>query len=406
MYKLIWENTLESCMSDATFYSICASITAFQNNEFKYISEILDFPGWRIVKNKQADNDKYYTYLQTLIENSQIAYKKIVSKANIKNTKLHYTEARLVQLLEEKGIGRPSTFSSLVDKIQEREYVKKDNIKGREIVCKDYELEGLDIFEEEVKREFGNEKNKLVIQPLGIMVIEFLDKYFSEIFNYEYTKNMEDDLDIIAQGKKVWYNLCGSAYEELNNLIKSTSGEKKKEIKIDENHTLVFGRKGPVIKSKDETNKTVFKNVKKDIDMFKIDSYKLEDLVDEERIDEKFLGMYDNNKLYVKKGRFGLYALWGENTKSLKGMFGNRPLENLTYDEIVKLIEEEGGPGCIRKISNTLSIRNGKYGDYIFYKNPSKKKPDFLKLKTFNDDYKTCDIQILQDWIFENYKVK
>ena len=58
----------------------------------------------------------------------------------MKETKQHYTEARLVQLLEEKGIGRPSTFSYLIDKIQERNYVKKEDIKGIEINCKDYEL--------------------------------------------------------------------------------------------------------------------------------------------------------------------------------------------------------------------------------------------------------------------------
>jgi DNA topoisomerase-1 len=89
----------------------------------------------------------------------------------LKNTKSHYSEARLVQLLEENGIGRPSTFSMLVDKIQEKEYVKKQDIKGKEIECKDFELDTDKLVKElMVKREFGNEKGKLVIQPLGIIV--------------------------------------------------------------------------------------------------------------------------------------------------------------------------------------------------------------------------------------------
>jgi len=97
-----------------------------------------------------------------MIKNEIIKYKKMISKVTIKGIKQHYTEARLVQLLEEKNIGRPSTFSSLVDKIQERGYVKKEDIKGNEIICNDYELENDEIFEIETKREFGNEKGKLV----------------------------------------------------------------------------------------------------------------------------------------------------------------------------------------------------------------------------------------------------
>ena len=125
MYKLIWENTLESCMAVASFHSVKATITAFQNTVFVYSSELIDFPGWKIVKKKYSTDNKEYQYLQTIKQTSIIPYKKICSKVTIKGLKQHYTEARLIQLLEEKGIGRPSTFSSLVDKIQERVYVKK-----------------------------------------------------------------------------------------------------------------------------------------------------------------------------------------------------------------------------------------------------------------------------------------
>ena len=152
MYKLIWENTLESCMTSASFNSVTASISAFQNNKFTYTSELIDFPGWKIVAKKYSTENKEYQYLQNIKQNSPIPYKKICSKITIKGSKQHYTEARLVQLLEEKGIGRPSTFSSLVDKIQERGYVKKEDVKGKEIICKDFELENDEICEVENKR--------------------------------------------------------------------------------------------------------------------------------------------------------------------------------------------------------------------------------------------------------------
>ena len=81
----------------------------------------------------------------------------------MKDLKQHYTEARLVQLLEDKGIGRPSTFSSLVEKIQERGYVKKTNVAGKKVTCKEYEMDNKgDIFESETTKEYGNEKNKII----------------------------------------------------------------------------------------------------------------------------------------------------------------------------------------------------------------------------------------------------
>ena len=85
---------------------------------------------------------------------------------------IHFSEAKIIQMLEHNGIGRPSTYASLVEKIQEREYVKKKDVKGNKIECKNWELE-IDKIKEIVEiKEFGNEKEKLIIQPLGSSVHE------------------------------------------------------------------------------------------------------------------------------------------------------------------------------------------------------------------------------------------
>ena len=129
MYQLIWQRTLESCMSPAVFYSITANISGYLNTHYTYSSELIHFPGWKIVSQTYSSENKEYHYLQTIKPDGVIPYKKIVAQVAVKNVKHHYTEARLVQLLEENGIGRPSTFSMLVDKIQERGYVKKEDVK-------------------------------------------------------------------------------------------------------------------------------------------------------------------------------------------------------------------------------------------------------------------------------------
>ena len=432
MYKLIWENTIESCMKHSIFLSITASIKGEMDTIFKYTSEKIDFLGWKIVEyngNNEKENDKYYQYLLTIKENMILPYKKIVSKVTLKNNKTHYTEARLVQLLEEKGIGRPSTFSSLIDKIQEKGYVKKENVKGKEIVCKDYELEGEDIFEIETKREFGNEKNKLVIQNLGVIVMEYLDTNFQELFDYNYTKDMEEKLDKIAHNNDIWHVVCSNYYDEIKKLVGKLDDMEKLEIKIDDKHSYIIGKHGPTIKCVEDGNIS-FKSVKKDIDIARLKNceYKLEEIITETKKNDNNIGKFEGKDLYLKKGKYGLYAEWGTNKKSMK-CFGNRPIENIEYMEVLKILEEyknykneckSGSSGSdsensskkrqvniniVREISKNITIRKGKGNDYIFYKTKDMTKPQFYKLNEFKEDYKICDKKILKSWIQEKYNI-
>ena len=100
-------------------------------------------------------------------------------------------------------------------------YVLKQNIDGKEVKCTDYLLIG-DVLEEiENKRMIGNEKNKLVLQPIGRLVIEFLIKNIPELFEYNYTRNMEKNLDQISGGNKNWYELCKECYQLLKNISRT-----------------------------------------------------------------------------------------------------------------------------------------------------------------------------------------
>ena len=424
LYKLIWETTLESCMSQSEFLQVNASISAPFESKYSHISEIVDFPGWKIVKNKftDAEKSKVYTYLQTIKQATAYDYKKIACTMSLTDTKSHYTEAKLVQLLEERGIGRPSTFSTLIDKIQERGYVKKEDISGRKLECIDFELEEDTITEKKTTREVGNEKNKLVIQQLGIIVMEFLDKHFNELFNYDYTRLMEDDLDKISRGEKDWPLLCDSCLKTMEESCKELKDEEKHEIKIDENHSYIIGKYGPVIKcvegkTPDGKDKVVFKPIKKDINLEVLEKgeYKLEDLldVDAKKKGDPPIGEFHGEDLFIKKGKYGLYAHWGENNKSLS-CFGNRPIANITYDEVLAILmkdELDGklgkkGPNIIREITTNISIRNSAHGDYLFFKTAKMKKPVFYKLGGFKGDYKMCNIELLKSWIIDEYKIR
>jgi len=413
LYKLIWSNALESCMAPASYNQVVANISAYDEKKFIYSSELIDFPGWKIVTKNYTIDNKEYQYLQTIKKESIIPYKKVYAKVTIKGLKQHYTEARLVHLLEEKGIGRPSTFASLIDKIQERGYIKKEDIKGKELVCNDFELEDGEISEIETKREFGNEKGKLVIQPLGIIVMEFLEKHFDELFKYEYTSDMESVLDKISKGEEVWHNLCSKCNKQIDNIIENMTMEHKIEYKIDDNNTYIIGKFGPVIKHVEEVDgkeEVQFKPIKKDIDIKKLEKgeFTAEDIIDNNKIVKTHytLGQWEGKDVYLKKGKFGLYITWGENSKTLKEL-GNRPIENITFDEVKVFLEE--GTNLIRNINASASIRRGPKGDYLFYKTTRMKKPQFHDIKSFvtetKEDYKICDMNILKSWLKEKYNI-
>lgn len=425
MYKLIWETTLESCMSPAEFYSIKATIQGPMKCHYTHTSEKLSFLGWLAVNNRpqsREEEERNYNILSNH-QNPNVKYAKIYSKLTMKDTKQHYTEAKLVLLLEEKGIGRPSTFSMLVEKIQEREYVKKQNVAGKSIICKDFELEGDEIFEIETTREFGNEHGKLVIQPLGVIVIDFLEKYFAPLFDYNYTKKMEDALDMIAGGSNlVWKNICKECLDQIDDLTyqlatpdadvnakTSRLGVGKVEYKIDDLHSYIISKNGPVIKCTNKaTNEITFKSVKDNIDVHKLErgEYSLEDIlsvsIPNTSANDYNLGNYEGHDILLKRGKFGIYATWGTETHSLK-CFGNRPIENINYHDVVEVLQKSGN--VIRKINDEMSIRTSKRGNYLFYKTAKMRKPQFLTLKDCALDYAECEVSIIRQWIYDTYNI-
>ena len=409
LYDLIWKRTVESCMSNAEFNVSVASIDAPLETTFKYKAEQITFAGWLAVEGKYEKQSKDYILLSNMRNNTTTPLKKIECKFGLVDMKTHYTEAKLVQILEELGIGRPSTFAMLVDKIQERGYVEKKNLDGRQITEEDFSIEANEpqIISEDVTRTFGNEKGKLVIQPLGIIVMEFLANHFDALFNYEYTKQMEDQLDLIAKGELVWHNLCASCDNQLTTLTGALTEEDMFKVEIDAENTLIIGKHGPVIRHIDQNDETnvSFIPVKKDINIANLEGCTVDDIKDEIKPNTS-LGKYEGENLYVKKGKYGIYAIWGGTRRSLAKEFGNRPVENITYQEVLDILDKESPlkdptkpVGLVREISPYISIRTGKYGDYIYYKTTRMTKPKFLKLAGFVGDYKTCPISVFKEWL-------
>tara|TARA_B110000967_G_C18874587_1_gene557547 strand:+ start:79 stop:2445 length:2367 start_codon:yes stop_codon:yes gene_type:complete len=412
MYKLIWKNTLESCMSEAKYVNTPVCISApniivdnkSKKTEYKHVIETPVFLGWKIVTDKQLEQNEEIglkMYFRTFLD-KEVKYSKIESNVVVRSKHSYYNEASLIKKLEEIGIGRPSTFAMIVETIQERGYVKCDDVLGQIHQCMEYILPWKsDVQKIQLEKTFGNEKSKLQIHPAGILAIEFLLKNFESMFSYDYTKQMEEDLDNIAKNNKTWNMLCEECLDEITQLSKKIEKVGKEKYMIDDNHEILFTQYGPSIRKTLEDGSIEYLKVQENVDVEKLrnNEYDLETIL-EKPIES--LGKYEKHDMYIKKGRYGHYLSWNEQTYNLKTWTSS--IDKFTYKDALEIINtSKKDNNTIRTITSELSIRNGKFGPYIFYKTLSMTKPKFFPLKKCPLKYEQCDETELEEWIQTNY---
>ena len=391
MYNLIWKQTLQSLMKEAIINEQQFILPLdYEDYHFYHTSETIVFDGWTILdKKSNADFSNYLTSINT----NNIVYSKIFSKGSMTNTVSHYSEASLVKKLESLGIGRPSTFSSLIEKIKERKYVDKKNIQGYCLQLNNYEI--VDNKINKIKSEiiYGNENNKLVITSLGIMVIENLIHNFQSLFEYSFTESMENKCDQIANGTLDKLSTSLNYKNMIEELISNVQNKDK--YMIDEQHEFIIGKNGPVLKTTQD-GKTIFKNIIIDVDFDKIKNkeYTLDQLLLENN--DINLGTYSEQDIIIKTGKFGPYFIFDNKNISLNKI--NKPIDKITIIDCINLLTESKN-NILKEFSNNLSIRNGNYGHFIFYKTDKMKKPSFISLKNFNGDYLTCDESLIEEYI-------
>lgn len=424
LYTLIWANSLQSCMASAIYSVIRAEIVSpIPKVSYFHSAELPVRLGWQTIgksahiepetedTSETISTDTIYNYYKTLAS-IPVNYNKITAKFNVKTSKQHYTEAKLVSLLETRNIGRPATFSSLIDKIQERDYVAVQTIDGKQVKCVDYELSDDEIKEITAMRSFGKENKKLIIQPIGKIVIEFLVKHFNDLFVYEYTANMENALDAIAKGEKEWQSLCQECYDQIKLLVDKIAVKPINKNQLDANHSLYVGKYGPCIKFSAPDKQTKYYKIKKDVSINDLLEKKIsvEDAIVDAENPEGYLGDYNGEKIIVKDGKFGPYVQYNAKSYSIKTLSTEPSLE-----DVIELIQQKDASATttspssniLRQISTNpeLSLRKGQYGPYFYYKTPKMKQPKFYPTKGCPFDATSTPIDKLLQWFKEAHGI-
>jgi len=416
LYTLIWTTSLQACMSAAKSHKTGIRVSCPLPEKFyEYVVETPLHLGWRKLtesSEKGGGSEGLLFYFQS---QNLVPWSKIETETALESRVSHYTEASLIQKLEEIGIGRPSTFASLVATIEDRGYVKKTDIKGHTVVCTDYELTPDNVVNTRTfEKVFGQEKSKLVLQPIGSLVLAFLLAHFDTLFSYGYTESMEQALDSIAampanEAAQSWTTVCRQCLDELVERMDPLKSAKKQTFALqDANYELVFNSYGTSIKHVLEDGSTEYLSLNPeimdslDLEKAKRGEYSVEDLAF-----KNHLGVYDGHNVTIKTGKYGAYAQWDNNTQSLKSL--DKPLNEITLADFLSLVEsksdESKDKSTLRVLTPSLSIRKGKYGAYIYYKTDTMEKPDFYSLKAMRTKWTTQDTPALIQWIQNTYNI-
>ncbi|MBM78272.1 MAG: DNA topoisomerase I [Crocinitomicaceae bacterium] len=319
LYQLIWKRTIASQMSDAEIERTNVQIGhSIQKNPFVAVGEMIRFDGFLkvYIESKDDDEDQEGSgLLPSIKEGQSLNCLGITGVQKFSRPPARFTEASLVKKLEDLGIGRPSTYAPTIKTIQDRGYVEKKELEGN---LRDYKFFSLisDELKIETRQErFGADRNKLIPTTTGDVVNEFLVEHFQKILDYNFTADVEKELDLIANGDLEWTNMLDKFYHPFHKNIESTqenaaraTGERLlgEEPGTGEPVYVKLGKYGPIAQigeTSDESKKPKFASLKTDQN---IKTISLDEALSLFQY-PKNLGQIEGVDVFLKLGRFGPY---------------------------------------------------------------------------------------------------
>lgn len=389
LYNLIWKRTIASQMADAQVEKTQVEISISGRKEmFEASGEVVKFDGFLKVYFESNEDENVTGEFHTLPPmkvGNVLTHKEVVATQRFTQQPNRYSEAMLVKRLEELGIGRPSTYAPTISTIQARDYVVKGESKGTKRNFEQITLKGSKLSTKTKSELVGNEKGKLIPTDVGMVVNDFLTKFFPQILDYNFTAKVETEFDEIAEGKKKWNDEIKEFYKDFHPEIEKVSAMRL-EHKVGERIlgndpvtgkpvSVKIGRYGPLVQlgSTDDSEKPRFASLQKDQSVATItldEALKLFEM-------PRSLGSFEGKEVVVAIGKYGPYL-------KHDGKFVSVPKEvspySITLDEAATLIKEKRTTEA-KKVLMTfdeepeLQVLNGRFGAYIVYKKQNFKIP-------------------------------
>jgi len=376
LYELIWKRTIASQMADAEVERTTISIE--MNNSpvmFSATGEVLKFDGFLKVYAESTDlenGDDEKSIIPPVKKGMALYYDTISASQKYTSPPPRYTEASLVKKLEELGIGRPSTYAPTISTIQNRGYVLREDRPGEKRQLKIITLSGGKVSTSSKTEAAGKEKSKLFPQDIGMIVNDFLMENFSVIVDYNFTADVEEQFDKIADGKLKWTGMLEKFYSPFHKTIEATLEKKNRKtgVRVLGTHpetgdqvSVRMGRFGPVaqIGEPDNGNKPRFASLSKNQ---LLETITLEEALNLFRL-PRSLGQYQGDEMVVGIGKFGPYVRYRSKFYSLKK--GVDDPYSITVERAAELIAEknENDKKKVLKDFDDIKLLNGRFGPYL-----------------------------------------
>jgi DNA topoisomerase-1 len=408
LYRLIWLRALQSVMAPVKGLqrTIQFLADAEDSGDFPWSAtwRKTEFQGWRRAATAEtdepADTDAdaaRWKSANTYAEGMRLQWKTLTADPHETKAPPRYTEASLVKELEARGIGRPSTFATLISTILDKEYVKQQSFEGRDVPVETLHLGTLGQWPPQSTthmQKLGGEKDRLTPTPLGVTVLDFLLAHFDDLFAYEFTAKMEQRLDFISEGGEDWkqvlrdtWSAYKGRYETLHAEKASSKGQSTKRREFGDGIIAVLGKKGPLLMKESadgDKEKTVFYGWPEGVSFPALTEDQVQAFLAQKTKELKgsTLGILDGIPVVSKKGKFGMYVEWGDKRQSYTATD--------SFETIAEKLKGSGEKSALR-IVGQFEIRKGPYGLYMFkhaVKGPSRKfvsVPSSIQIETVSE---------------------
>jgi len=354
LYELIWKRTMATQMREAEKASMTIKINV-DDAEFSASGTRILFPGFLRVYVEGTDDpdlalEDKEVILPVLKKGDSINAASIQPLAHETKPPARFTEASIVQSLEKEGVGRPSTYASIIGTILDRGYVRKEG-------------------------------SALIPTFTGMAVIQLLERHFEHLVDYSFTSEMEESLDKIAYGEEDWLKYLTKFYKGKGGLAKKVE-EQDKKIKPDESRTIQIekdgeildikvGRFGPYVIEK-KGKEEIHASIPEDIAPADISPEQIQELLDTQAKGPVPIGKHPKTKenIYCLVGRYGPYFQLGEvteeNPKPKRASLpkGKDP-KTVTIEEAVEALSLPRELGNHPETGKAILANNGRFGPYV-----------------------------------------
>ncbi len=401
LYDLIWKRTAACQMADAQIEKTTVGISILRpdgseaEEHFVVNGEVVTFDGFLKVYRESSDDDADSTadnaahQLPPMKAGDRLQRSEIVATEKFSQGPLRYTEASLVHKMEELGIGRPSTYAPTISTIQQRGYVQKGDKKGDDRTYTIDTLKGNTITGVEKTETAGSDKGKLLPTDIGLVVNDFLLEHFPNVLDYNFTANVEQEFDTIAEGKEQWTDMLKDFYTKFEPTVEKTMNSRQehkageRELGTDPKSGkpvyVKIGRFGPVIQigSAEDEEKPRFAQLPKDSSM---ETITLDEALELFKL-PRTLGDFEGTPVVIGAGRFGPYILHNKKYVSLPTTEDPMTVKLSTAVALIERRRIEDNMRHLKKFDEEpkLEVMKGKYGPYLVYDGKNYRLPKAMR---------------------------